>query len=337
MPVTLDKVARRARVSPATVSRVLNDTGRVSESTRARVLRAVRDLKYHPNLAARTLAHGRSRTLGLVVSNLRNPFFLDIFRTLEGDAHERGLEVVVANTDYEPRQLLTHVSLMRGRRLAGLALIVSETDPGLADMLADSKMPLVVFDEAAPVANFVNIAVDYASGTRKVVEYLYSLGHRRLAFVGHHTALEPLDVRRRSFLGTVKSCCTSAESTTVADEDSPNGGLRATQHLLDSGFQPTAVVCVNDLMALGALKALRQRGLRVPQDVSVVGCDNISLSEFAFPPLTTIHIPRDRIGHIISEALMPSDGESRVLGRAIEIPSELLIRDSTGAPPPEAP
>ena len=299
MPVTLDKVARRAGVSAATVSRVLNNTGRVGEATRARVLRAVEKLNYHPNLAARTLAHGRSRTLGLIVSNLKNPFFLDIFQALESDAHERGLEVVVANTDYQPQQLLTHASLMRGRRLAGLALIVSETDPALVEVLADAKMPLVFLDEAAAAANFVNITVDYASGTRRAVEYLYSLGHRRFAFVGHHTALEPLDVRRRSFLETVKSCCTSAESTTVADEDSPHGGLRATQQLLDSGFEPTAIVCVNDLMALGALKALRQRGLRVPQDVSVVGCDNIELSEFASPPLTTItHPPRpDRPHH----------------------------------------
>ena len=336
MPVTLDKVAKRAGVSAATVSRVLNDTGRVGESTRARVLRAVKELQYHPNLAARTLAHGRSRTLGLIVSNLRNPFFLDIFQALESDAHERGLEVVVANTDYEPRQLLTHASLMRGRRLAGLALIVSETDPGLLEMLADSKMPLVFLDERVAAADFVNITVDYAGGTRRVVEYLYSLGHRRLAFVGHHTALEPLDVRRRTFLETVQSCCSSAESTTVADEDSPHGGLRATQHLLSTGFGPTAIVCVNDFMALGVLKALRQRGLRVPQDVSVVGCDNISLSEFASPPLTTVNIPRDRIGHAISEVLMPSDGNRAPGGRTIEIEPELLIRDSTGQPPRES-
>jgi LacI family transcriptional regulator len=333
MAVTLAKVAHRARVSAATVSRVLNNTGRVGESTRSRVLRAVEELKYQPDLHARTLARGRSRTLGLIVSNLGNPFFLEIFRTLEGDAHERGLEVEVANTDYSPEQLLTHVRLMRGRRVAGLALIVSETSPGLADLLADSRMPLVLFDEPTTAANAVNITVDYARGTRRVVEYLYSLGHRALAFVGHHTALEPLDVRRRTFRETVQSCCVNALSTTVADEDSPEGGRRATQYLLGTGFAPTAIVCVNDLMALGVLKAVRQAGLRVPEDVSVVGCDNISLSEFAHPPLSTIHIPRDRIGHIISQALMPTDGSFPVLGRAIEIPPELLLRDSTGPPP----
>jgi LacI family transcriptional regulator len=333
MPVTLEKVARRARVSSATASRVLNNTGRVSEATRARVLRAVAELKYHPNLHARTLAHGQSRTLGLIVSNLRNPFFLEIFRTLETDAHERGLEVMVGNTDYQPEQLLIHTQLMRGRRLAGLALIVSETHPDLFDLLADSRGPVVFFDESRGAENAVNITVDYASGTRRAVEYLYSLGHRSFAFVGHHTSLEPLDSRRRAFLETVKGCCTNARSTAVADEDSPEGGLRATRDLLETGFDPTAIVCVNDLMALGVLKALRQAGLRVPEDVSVVGCDNVSLAEFACPPLSTINIPRDKIGHIISQALMPAETSAPVLGRAIEIQPELLIRDSTGPVP----
>lgn len=333
MPVTLDKVARRARVSSATVSRVLNNTGRVSESTRSRVLRAVKELKYHPNLHARTLAHGQSRTLGLIVSNLRNPFFLDVFRTLEMDAHKRGLEVVVANTDYQPEQLLIHTRLMRGRRLAGLALIVSETHPDLMDALADIRSPVVFFDESSGFDNMVNITVDYASGTRRAVEYLYDLGHRSFAFVGHHTSLEPLDSRRRAFLETVKDCCANAASTTVADEDSPEGGLRATRYLLETGFAPTAIVCVNDLMALGVLKAVRHAGLEVPTDVSVVGCDNISLSEFAWPPLSTINIPRHKIGHIVSQALMPADGAAPILGRTIEIQPELLIRDSTGCPP----
>jgi LacI family transcriptional regulator len=329
--MTLQKVAERARVSPATVSRVLNNTGRVHEATRSRVLRAVKELNYQPNIHASMLAHGRSRTLGMVVSNLSNPFFLDIFRTLESDAHARGLEVVVANTDYDPEQLLRHVRMMRGRRLAGLAIIVSETDPSIIPALADSKMPVVLFDEVA-APGFVNVKVDYARGTQRAVEYLYSLGHRRLAFVGHHTALEPLMVRQRTFLGTVRSCCANAQTQTVADEDSPQGGFHATQQLLATGFEPTAIVCVNDLMAMGVLKGLRQARLRIPKDVSVVGCDNISLSEFTWPPLTTINIPRDRIGHLISESLMPGGAEPR-LGREIRIEPELMIRDSTGPPP----
>jgi len=313
---------------------VLNNSARVKEAARARVLRAVDELNYHPNIHARTLARGSSRTLGLIVSNLKNPFFLDIFQALEADAHEKGFEVMVANTDYRPEQLLIHARLMQGRRVAGLAAIVSEMAPTLIEGLLESRIPIVFYDVGVAVRSCVNIRTDYARGTRRVVEYLHSLGHRDLAFVGHHTALAPLHVRQRSFLDAVRDCSGDAARTSVvAEEDSPSGGLLATRQLFASGFTPTAIVCVNDFMALGVTKALRDMRLAVPRDVSVVGCDNISLSEFACPPLTTINIPRERIGHLVSEALMPDGEVSPLWGREIVIEPELIIRDSTGPPP----
>ncbi len=331
--MTLEEVAKRANVSSATVSRVINKTGRVKEATRLRVLKAVEKVGYQPNIHARTLAHGRSRTLGMIVSNLRNPFFLDIFQALESDAHERGYEVVVANTDYQPKQLMTHVGLMRGRRVAGLAVIVSEMEPTLIDTLVDSKMPIVFYDVGTPSHHCTNIKTDYGKATRKVVEYLYSLGHRRLAFVGHHTGLATLESRRRSFLEAVEARAGGIEQATVADKDSPAGGQSAARQLFASGFRPTAIVCANDLMALGVLKAVREKGLSVPEDVSVVGCDNISLAEFAYPPLTTSNVPRHRIGHLISQALMPEGETSPLWGREIPIEPELIIRDTTGPAP----
>jgi DNA-binding LacI/PurR family transcriptional regulator len=336
--MTLQEVAKRAKVSPATVSRVLNDTGRVREAARTRVLRAVDELNYHPNIHARTLARGRSRTLGLIVSNLKNPFFLDIFQALEADAHEKGFEVVVANTDYRPERLVTHAKLMRGRGVAGLAVIVSEMEPTLIDGLLESRIPIVFYDVGVAARTCANIRTDYARGTRRVVEYLYALGHRQLAFVGHHTALAPLHVRQRSFLDAVRDCCGDAtRATVVAEEDSPAGGLHATRKLFASGVNPTAIVCVNDFMALGVIKAVREKGLAVPRDVSVVGCDNISLSEFACPALTTINIPRERIGHLVSGALMPDGETSALWGREMVIETELIIRDSTGPPPAARP
>jgi len=332
--MTLQKVAERAKVSPATVSRVLNNPGRVRAAARARVLRAIDELNYRPNIHASTLARGRSRTLGLIVSNLKNPFFLDIFQALEADAHEKGFEVTVANTDYRPEQLLTQATLMQGRRVAGLAVIVSEMEPTLIEELLESRTPIVFYDVGVAARHCAKIRTDYARGTRRAVEYLYSLGHRHLAFIGHHTALAPLHVRERSFVDAVRDCCGDAARTAlVAEEDSPAGGLHATRQLFDSGFEPTAIVCVNDFMALGVNKALRDMGLGVPENVSVVGCDNISLSEFACPALTTINIPRERIGHLVSGALMPDGEASPLWGREIVIEPELIIRDSTGPPP----
>jgi DNA-binding LacI/PurR family transcriptional regulator len=332
--VTLQEVARRAKVSTATVSRVLNNTGRVREAARARVLKAVDELDYHPNLHARTLARGRSRTLGLIVSNLKNPFFLDVFQALEADAHDKGFEVMVANTDYRPEQLLTQAKLMQGRRVAGLAVVVSEMEPTLIEDLLASRTPIVFYDVGVAARHCAKIRTDYARGTRRAVEYLYSLGHRDLAFVGHHTALTPLHVRERAFLDAVRACCgQSARTAVMAEEDSPSGGLHATRQLFASGFEPTAVVCVNDFMAFGVTRALREMGRAVPRDVSVVGCDNISLSEFAAPPLTTINVPRERIGHLVGEALMPDGEVSPLWGREMVIEPELIIRDSTGPPP----
>ena len=332
--MTLQEVARRAKVSPATVSRVLNNSSRVKEAARARVLKAVEELDYHPNIYARTLARGRSRTIGLIVSNLRNPFFLDIFQALEADAHENGFEVMVANTDYRPEQLLTHVRLMLGRRLAGLAVVVSEMESSLIEGLPEGRIPTVLYDGGAPGHHCAKIRTDYARGTRRVVEYLHSLGHRHLGFIGHHTALAPLQVRQRAFFDAVRDCCGEGTRTAaVADEDSPTGGLHAARQLFASGFEPTAIVCVNDFMALGVTRALQEMGLAVPRDVSVVGCDNIGLSEFACPALSTIDVPRERIGHLVGQGLMPDGERSPLWGQETVIEPELIVRDSTGPAP----
>lgn len=329
----LEDVAKRAKVSIATVSRVVNSVGPVKNSTRARVLKAIQELKYHPNIHARSLAGGKSRTLGMIVSNLENPFFLDIFRALESDAHRRGYEVLVANTDYRARQLVSSVHLMMGRRLAGLAVIVSEMEPSLIQELTETNLPIVFYDVGTPARNISNIKVRYEKGMQRVVEYLYSVGHRRMAFVGHHISLEPLLDRKKSFLDTMKRYAGEVEHATVADRDGPVGGQQATRQLLASGFKPTAIICVNDFMALGVVRELREHGLEVPRDVSVTGYDNISLSEYAFPPLTTVNIPREMIGHLAFSALVPEHEDAQVRGREFLIDPELVIRESTGPPP----
>ncbi len=331
--MNLDDVARHAHVSIATASRVLNDTGPVKNSTRLRVLRAVKSLRYHPNLQARSLAGGKSQTLGMIVSNLENPFFLDIFCALESDAHRHGYEVLVANTDYQPRRLVSSVHLMMGRRVAGLAVIVSEMDPSLMKELMEQNQPIVFYDVGAPAPNISNIRVNYEKGIQKAVEYLYSMGHRRTAFVGHHTRLTPLLDRKRSFLEAMKHYNGKVEWTTATERDSPEGGQLATRQLLESGFKPTAIIVVNDFMALGVLKELRERGLHVPKDVSVTGYDNIGLSNFTCPPLTTVNIPRAEIGRLAFEALVLQKDEMRTQGREFRINPELIVRESSGPAP----
>ena len=328
--MTLAEVARRAGVSPSTVSRALNNTGRVSKTTRARVRRIAKELRYRPDINAQTLAGGNSRTLGLIVSNLQNPFFLDIFRVIEADAHQAGYAVVVANTDYRPQQLAAAAQWMLGQRVAGLALVVSEREPAVIDDLAGEELPVVFYDVGSPGPNVTNVKTDYYLGMQRVVEYLYALGHRRMAFVGHHADLKPLQDRKRSFLKAVARFSDGTEPANAYGSDSPAGGYQATRSLLSSGFLPSAIICVNDFMALGALRALREQGLAVPEDVSVVGYDNIGLSDYSTPALTTVDVPRDKIGHAVSSALLSPRRTSGEEVRDIVIQPELIVRDSTG-------
>lgn len=323
----LDHVARRARVSTATVSRVLNNTGPVKATTRARVLKAIEALRYSPNLHARSLAGGKSRSIGVIVSNIENPFFLDIYKAVEEGAQSAGFELIMANTDYSSERLVTSIRLMIGRRVAGLAAIVSEMDADLIEELTGNRIPVVFYDVGTPRRNITNIRVNYRRGMEKLSSYLYSLGHRRVGFVGHHATLGPINERVKVLLdGAGRSKDLHVE--TAADTDTLEGGRRAVRELLGAGRRPTAIVCVNDLMAVGALRELRERGLRVPEDVSVTGFDNVNLAQFCYPALTTVHIPRDQIGRTICDCLMKS--ETALLEQEFVIDPELVVRDSTG-------
>ena len=326
----LDAVAKKAGVSTATVSRVLNNLKVVRSSTRARVLRAAEELNYYPNLHARSLARGKSRTLGILVSNMDNPFFFDIYHALEGAAHARGYEVVVANTDYRPEQLVSSVRLLLGWRMAGLAAIVSEMDSHLMQVLTDSKIPIVFYDVGTPKRNITNVRVDYRNGMKRIVEYLHSLGHTRMAFLGHHSTLGPISERRKTFMETVGGFSPNVQAQVVGGSDGLEGGRQAARELLASGFDPTAIICVNDFMAVGAMRELREQGIRVPEDISVTGFDNIKLAEFCSPTLTTVHIPREKIGRTIFEILAPQKTADRLAGQEILIDPKLVIRESTG-------
>lgn len=325
--MNLEEVARRAKVSTATVSRVLNNASVVKNSTRTRVMKAVEELKYHPNLHARSLAGGKSRSIGVIVSNIENPFFLDIYKAVETGAQAEGYEVIMANTDYRSEQLVTNIRLMIGRRVAGLAVIVSEMASELIDELNGNRIPVVFYDVGVPRQNIANIRVNYRRGMEKLTDYLYSLGHRRLGFIGHHAMLGPINERVKVVLEAVARY-PDVEVHTAADLDSLEGGRRATRTLLSSHPNLTAIVCVNDFMAAGALREIRDRGLRTPQDISVTGFDNIKLAQFCFPALTSVHIPRDQIGQIICDSLI-STGKAR-LEEEILIDPELVVRDSTG-------
>ena len=323
--MTQEQVAQRARVSAATVSRVLNNNAVVSIAACARVMKVIEELKFSPNLDARGLAGG-SRSIGVIVSNFDNPFFVDIYKAVEAGAGIAGFDVIMANTGYSPERLTASVRLMIGRRVAGLAAMVSEMDPGLIEELNGYRIPTVFYDVGAPGSNIVNIRVNYRRGMGKLLAYLHSRGHRRVGFVGHHTTLGPINERHRAVLDAVGRY-SDLRVETAADEDTLEGGRRAAGMVLAANPAITAVICANDLMALGTLRALRDRGLRVPHDISVTGFDNIRLAQFSDPPLTSVHISREDIGRIICDCLF---GPTTLIEREFVIDPELVLRESTG-------
>ncbi|MBM3783618.1 MAG: LacI family transcriptional regulator [Acidobacteria bacterium] len=323
---SLQDVAKLAGVSTATVSRVLNGIGVVKESTKLRVQRAVEQLRYHPNMHARALAGGSTRTLGLVVSNLENPFFSGVFHALEREARHQGYEVLVANTDYDPDRLRSAVGTMVGRRVSGLALIVSEIAPLVLDELSGRKIRTVITGADEPRPHIRSVKTQYRRGMERVVDYLYDMGHRRMAFVGHHTSLGPLGERSQAFLDSIRRHGDQVEHRMVVASDGYEGGRTAVREIFASGMRPTAIACVNDYMAIGVLRQLREFNLPVPEAISVTGYDNVDVAEMVNPSLTTVHIPRDLLGRRIFHLLTDDDAPQH----EFVVEAELVVRESAG-------
>jgi LacI family transcriptional regulator len=325
--MNLQDVARHARVSTITVSRVINNAPVVKDTTRRRVLEVVEELKYHPNLHARSLAAGKTRSIGVIVSNIENPFFLDIYKAIESRARAAGYEVIMANTGYRSEQLAASVRLMIGQRVAGLAAIVSEMDPESLAELEGYGIPVVFCDLRAKTNNITNIRVNYRLGMDGLTDYLYSLGHRQIGVVGHGEMAQTSDKRVNIALESLARYPDAAVRTKAA-MDSPEGGRSATRFLLSAHPQLTALMFVNDFMALGAMREIRARGLRVPEDISVTGFDDVAFSQYWYPALTSVHIPREQIGEMVCDALV-SD-EMREPGHETVIDPQLVLRGSTG-------
>ena len=329
----LEDVASRAKVSASTVSRVVNGFEAVKPSTRKRVTAILEEMNYRPNLQARELVAGRSNTLGVIVSNLENPFFVDIFHNLEAEAHAAGYEVLVGNTNYEPERLIASIDLFLGRRVAGLAIITSERVPTDQKQLAHTNIPIAFYDSMVPGKRRTGVRFDYGRGMKQLVQHLYGLGHRRMAYIGYPLPLAPIDERRDAFVAATKELGVKHFYLFVREHSDLVAGRDATRELLSSGFAPTAILCVNDLVAVGVLRELRNRNISVPGDISVTGFDNIALAEFSSPSITTINIPRERIASALFRGLVSTDREAAEQHAIYMVDSELIVRESTGAVP----
>ena len=326
-------VAREAGVSTATVSHVINQTKYVTDVTRQKVLRAIKKHNYHPNAHARTLASGRSNMIGLLVSDIANPFFPELVKSIEAAAFEHGYNVLLFNTDYDADRAADYVRRLIELKVAGVVMMTTELDPLLIDEL-EREQVRVVFHNLGTAGKYVsNIIVDYATGIQAAVRYLVSLGHRKIAHIAGPSYFRSAVTRRQAFVDAIARHLPHEPAPAIFEADFKfEGGQRAAADIVTSKSRPTAIVAANDMMALGAMNEFHARGLNVPRDISVVGFDDIAFAALSQPPLTTILSPRQEIGQKAIEALMMTIKHPDQPGTEIHLSTYLVTRESSGPP-----
>ncbi len=334
MGLTIRDVAEAAGVSTATVSNVLNKTGKVGRRTHLLVLSTVKRLGYFPNVHARHLASRDSRTLGIIVSDIENPFFPEVIKSFEIRARQLGYDAILSDTNYDPRRTREAAERMMEHNVRGVAVMTSEISLKLIHELARRRIA-VTFLDLAPVRGYMsNLRIDYFSGVEQIVKYLYENGHRRIGFIAGRPRLKSNNVRLEAYEKCMRDL--GLEPGPILRGDLRfEGGLAAGLAIAKLAPRPTAVVAVNDLTAVGVIKGLLKAGCRVPQDISVTGFDNTRLAEYSNPSITTVDVHRDMLGRMAADALHELSRSADPRGREYQIPAELILGDSSGPAPAE--
>lgn len=329
MSYTMKDVARKAGVSAATVSRVLNDTHYIADETRKRVLDVVSELSYFKNVHARRLATGQSDLFGLVISEISNPFFPEIIRGFQGAAWDAGLDVLLLNTEYSPERVESVIRKLVESDVRGVAIMTSSIDANATAGLTDAGIGVVFCNVCPPGRLISNIFIDYSHGIAEAIDHVAGMGHRRAAVIsgpeGNQTAS---DIRNALVTGLELKKLTPVQ--VVGCNYRIDAGASAVQAILSSPRIPTVIFCGSDLIAMGAMNALEQAGIKVPEDISIVGIDNLPFACLTRPPLTTVHVPREKLGLKAFEALEKMLELKRHKGAEYTVETSLVVRKSTG-------
>ncbi len=328
--MNIKEVAKHAKVSTATVSRTINGSGKVSPRTAERVRKSIKELNFYPNTHARTLVSGRSRMVGLIISDITNPFFPELVKHFEDQAVQKGLEVIIGNTDYETKRMTECIRRMVERKVDGVAIMTSEANPSLLAELTRRDIPTVFMDTGKNGPRSVNISIDYEQGIQEALQHLVSLNHKRIAFISGPLNLQSARRRLDSFVAGMKSRGIKVEARLIEKGDHRiEGGGFAMRALLQLPQRPTAVIASNDLTAIGALGAIHDAGLEVPRDISLVGFDDISFAHLTQPPLTTIRLSRSQLAVTALAALEKLMRREADRDMDYTIPTHLVMRGST--------
>ena len=329
--MNIREVARAARVSTATVSRTINGSDKVAPATADRVRQAIQALKFYPNNNARALGSGRSSLYGLIISDITNPFFPELVRSFEEIAVQYGQEVLIANTNYDPNRMEICVRRMLQRKVDGVAILTSEMDEHLIDEFSSRRIPLVFLDTGTLREGISNIVIDYPTGVDSAVEHLSGLGHSTIGFISGPMTLASARIRRQAFVDSLRRKDIHLNNSLIEEGNHRmDGGHDAMVRLLGKSIVPTAILASNDMTAIGAMGAIFDHGLSVPGDISVIGFDDIEISGFTQPPLTTVRIPRPEIAKTAFRALFNPNQDTPPKGAEFTIHPMLVERKSTG-------
>jgi DNA-binding LacI/PurR family transcriptional regulator len=328
-------VAALAKVSIATVSRTINGSPAVSDRLSKRVWQAIEQLNYFPNTHARSLVSGRSRLFGIIVENITNPFFPELIQSFEEVAVAHGYEILVSSSNSDPAILTTCVRRMLERKVEGVAVLTFGEEEPVLDKLAHHDVPIVLAEFKLDDPKASTILLDYTTGIHAAVNHLLNLGHRHIAFLAGPHTLHSAITRENDFRSAMQDAGLPIQKRFVVECDHTlKGGVAGFAQLWSLPTRPTAILCSNDMTAIGVLRAAYHEGLRVPHDLSVIGLDDIDFAEFTLPPLTTIRLSRTDLAHAAFEALRQQAEEpaNPKLQREFLVSTSLVVRGSTATP-----
>jgi LacI family transcriptional regulator len=329
-------VAAQAKVSIATVSRTINGSSVVSERLQKRVWQAIHQLNYFPNTHARTLVSGHSRLLGVIVENITNPFFPELIQCFEEVAVAHGYEILISSSNSDPVVLTRCVRRMLERKVDGVAVLTFGEEEPVLDQLVHHDVPVVLAEFRLDDPKSATILLDYTTGIRAAVHHLAKLGHTRIGFLAGPHKLHSAITRENDFRAAIEAEGLPLQKKWIIECDHTlKGGVAGYAKLHALAVQPTAIMCSNDMTAIGVLRAAYMGGLRVPQDLSVIGLDDISFAEYTLPPLTTIRLSRSGLAHAAFEALrqQAEDPTNPKIQREFMVSTRLVVRSSTAPPP----
>jgi len=333
------EIARRAKVSTATVSRAINRVPTVDPQLAKRVWKIVDELGYYPNTQARALVSGRSRIFGLIVSEITNPFFPEIVQSFEDIAVQHNYEILLTSTVHDPKRMETSVRRMIERRVDGVAILTFGMEDSLFDDLRFRKVPLVFVDVGRHVARVSNIKIDYQHGIRQAVQHLTAMRHERIAFVTGPLNLRSAVARKTAFEDSLREIGANLDPQLVMEGDhTMEGGMRALAQIANHPLRPTAIMYSNDMTAIGVMREAFDCGISIPQELSVIGFDDVRLSQFVIPPLTTIQMSQSEIARLAFKALITEveRDDPDPNGTEYLLQTNLVLRKSTALAPRSA-